>query len=269
MGANLKNLPPNSDLNAKKILVRELESYLNDFRAQGLEATKRPADRLRSSAFQKVKELFSGSEESGPPIKIPREYDGMTPTTWFGSNIFICSPFIKYTALESLLNLLEEDDSITIVTRWEVDEIVAGVSDVAIWELISGRPNAKIYLLSNLHAKYYRIHGECLHGSANLTSKGFGLLGDSSNVELLLECPEDFKFLQFEEDLIDESLVVTEAVYELFSSLSKEFIPEKETLDQEVFDWMDITWPRISCPANLFKYYSTGNAEEIEEIQSV
>jgi hypothetical protein len=181
--------------------------------------------------------------------------------------IFLCAPFIKYKALEYLLNILGDSTPITIVTRWEVDEIIRGVSDVEIWDLIAGQPHSKIYLLPNLHAKYYRLYGKALQGSANLTSRGLGLL-KNSNIELLLDCPPHFKIEEFEEDLLSQSTIVTQNIYEAFASLSKEFASEEETIDQEIFDWMDMTWPRISCPANLFKYYSTGDAEESEEIQS-
>jgi len=52
------------------------------------------------------------------------------------------------------------------------EEIAAGVSDLDVWRVVCKRPHARLLLCPAIHAKYYRIDGLALVGSANLTRRG-------------------------------------------------------------------------------------------------
>lgn len=99
--------------------------------------------------------------------------------------VLLCSPFIKVGALATVLPVVEEAISVRIVTRWRPAEIAAGVSDLAVFELVQERANTELALLDDLHAKLYLADDSGLAGSANLTAAALGW-SERSNVELLL-----------------------------------------------------------------------------------
>ncbi len=88
--------------------------------------------------------------------------------------VLLVAPFIKASVLERLLDRIYPDVSLKCITHWFPEEIVAGVSDLEVWNLIQNRPNSSLWLRPDLHAKYYRADNCCLIGSANLTNKALG-----------------------------------------------------------------------------------------------
>lgn len=98
----------------------------------------------------------------------------------------IIAPFIKTSALESLLLVIPTDTKVICITRWRTREIAAGVSDVEIMEILHKRGNFELYLVDNLHAKLYIAGERCLVGSSNVTLAGLGESSDA-NIEILVE----------------------------------------------------------------------------------
>lgn len=126
-------------------------------------------------------------------------------------DLLLVAPFVKLTALQQILSHASPDVSIRIVTRWRVDEIAAGVSDLEIWELVSSRPKTFLWLRSDLHAKYYCADNvQALIGSANLTNAALGW-SQQSNLELLIESPA---LMEFEEELFRGTAQVDESIYQ-------------------------------------------------------
>src|SRR5690606_13352584 len=99
--------------------------------------------------------------------------------------LWLVAPFIKQVTLKRLLEHVAPEVTIDCVTRWRLDEIVAGVSDLGVWLLIRERPNSTLWLRSDLHAKYYRGDHQALVGSANLTNTALGW-SPRPNLELLI-----------------------------------------------------------------------------------
>lgn len=125
------------------------------------------------------------------------------------SKLLIVSPFIKVNALKRLLGIVSDDVKVTCVTRWRLDEIIAGVSDLEIWDLLRAQSNAALLLRMNLHAKYYRGDDNCLIGSANITNTALGW-SVAPNLELLIPSTEN---KDFENQLFAGTVDVTEALY--------------------------------------------------------
>lgn len=100
-------------------------------------------------------------------------------------NVLLCAPFIKIKVLRTILLHIKDGVAVRIVTRWKAAEVAAGVSDLEVFELTNERPDTKLALLDDLHAKLYLADDEGLAGSANLTAAALGW-ADRSNVELLL-----------------------------------------------------------------------------------
>jgi hypothetical protein len=99
--------------------------------------------------------------------------------------LVLVAPFVKADVLDRLLHHINIEVSLTCVTRWHLDEIISGVSDIEVWDLIRERASASLLLRSDLHAKYYRADDECLIGSANLTMAALGW-SSRQNLELLV-----------------------------------------------------------------------------------
>ena len=128
--------------------------------------------------------------------------------------VLLVAPFIKASVLEKLLNQISPDVALKCITRWFPEEIVAGVSDLEVWNLIQNRANSSLWLRPDLHAKYYRADNWCLVGSANLTGKALGW-SNPPNLELLVPLSADEPTVKtFETELFKACTLVTEDLFE-------------------------------------------------------
>ncbi len=101
--------------------------------------------------------------------------------------IVLAAPFIKAPALASVLEHAGAVP-VTCITRWEPEEVAAGVSDLEVFDVLGGRADTALLLWPRLHAKYFRADGRCLIGSANVTGRALGWTSPA-NIELLIEAP--------------------------------------------------------------------------------
>ena len=127
-------------------------------------------------------------------------------------DLLLVAPFIKVGALERLLQTVSLDVQITCVTRWRIDEIAQGVSDLAVWTVLRDRPNAGLFLHPDLHAKYYRTDRNVLVGSANLTNLALGW-SRRPNLELLVPLNVNESLLEFEGRLFKNLVTVNDSLY--------------------------------------------------------
>lgn len=127
--------------------------------------------------------------------------------------VLLVAPFVKYAALHRVLDVVPDHVQVHCVTRWDPTEIVVGVSDLEVWDLVRQRPRTEFRLRMNLHAKLYRSDRRCLVGSANLTGAALGW-GQSANLELLIEVSADAPPVgHLEAELTRSSVPVTEAIH--------------------------------------------------------
>ena len=177
------------------------------------------------------------------------------------SSIILVAPFIKEGVMDRLLEVISSNVSLTIVTRWIPEEILAGVNDLEVWELLKNHPQSSLYLRQNLHAKYYRCDESCLIGSANLTAQALGWK-HVSNLEILLQKSFQDESLQaFEVDLLIGSIQVNETIYleyiELVKLLSKEIENISIQLEEPFFYSEQKLWlPILRNPEELYLAYS-------------
>lgn len=122
------------------------------------------------------------------------------------SSATLAAPFVKFSALQRIAEVLAPDVALTVVTRWIPEEITVGASDLEVWEIIKHRDGARLRLLPNLHAKYFRFDADVLVGSANITHRALGW-AKLPNLELLVELHRD-EFTAFEMLLRDRSFEV-------------------------------------------------------------
>ncbi len=127
--------------------------------------------------------------------------------------LVIAAPFIKVNALQRLLASVDTNLPVRCVTRWRIEELMSGVSDLAVWNVLSVRNNSSLWLRSDLHAKYYRGDEKCLIGSANITNAALGW-SKLSNFELLISIKHEHQELaDFEKNLFVACVRVDESLY--------------------------------------------------------
>ncbi|MGB5634315.1 MAG: phospholipase D family protein, partial [Waterburya sp.] len=194
--------------------------------------------------------------------------------------VLLVAPFIKASILERLIDNISPDVSLRCITRWFPEEIVAGVSDLEVWNLVQNRPNSSLWLRPDLHAKYYRADARCFVGSANLTGKALGW-SYSPNLELLVALSADEPMARaFETELLKACIPVTEDLFEQMSiavnllaeqaldaishdSFQVEILENNSTIDNLVD--VNVWLPILRNPEDLYLAYS----EQTEKLSTV
>ena len=133
--------------------------------------------------------------------------------------IVIAAPYIKEDALGSLLSTARDLTSVVCVTRWRLDDLVVGVSDLGCRALVTER-GGSFRLHSSLHAKYYRFDDAVFVGSANLTSSAMGW-ALQPNLEILCRAGEDFDAHGFETDLLRISREISDVEFARWERLTE------------------------------------------------
>ncbi len=182
--------------------------------------------------------------------------------------VVIVAPFIKKYELQRVLVGIPDEVNLTIFTRWRINEIALGVSDIGIWDVVLGRSNSSAFIMNDLHAKFFRSDGTCLIGSANISAAALGV-SSRSNLELLIPMPFDEKLFEFEGDLREGSTEITQAMYDEMLSITAEF-PEV-SLGEEIAgsDRDSCCWlPAVRNPEDLWSIYTSSDSLIPKPIQN-
>ena len=175
-------------------------------------------------------------------------------------DVLLVAPYIKARTLERLLDACPSSVNLRVVTRWRLEEISAGASDIDVWPILKAR-RAELWLHPTLHAKYYRADDRCALGSANLTAAGLGWKSDA-NLEILVEATDLSPALStFEPRLWPACRRVDDALYRQFLSDLEAFqaaapmaVPLPEVPEVGRVDFA--TWtPHLRFPEDLFRLY--------------
>jgi hypothetical protein len=119
----------------------------------------------------------------------------------------LIAPFIKTEVIGRIFAELSEDVRVNVITRWLPAEVAAGVSDLEVFDVVSARSGAKLFLNGMLHAKLYRFDRTYKLGSANLTGKALGWRAPS-NIEILRPADgRDDDLRNLEETLLSSSML--------------------------------------------------------------
>ena len=177
--------------------------------------------------------------------------------------ILLVAPFVKMNTLKRLLECVDQHVAVHCVTRWRLDEIAAGVSDLDVWLLIKDRQASTLWLRSDLHAKYYRGDEVVLVGSANLTYTALGW-SQHPNLEILVSTE---KLSDFEQRLFNGAALVDDSLYEqvkqavLSVAMGSQVQPSAEIglpdqLEEAQFVSIEDWLPSLRHPEKLFIAYS-------------
>ena len=133
-------------------------------------------------------------------------------------DVLIVAPFIKSASISRLLDAIDAKVKKTIVTRWRCADVVAGVSDLEVFD-IARRYHTRLLLCEDLHAKLYAADDLCFVGSANVTSVALGWRSPA-NVELMVPVARaDSHVAAFEQDLLLRSKPASKEQHDLLLEL--------------------------------------------------
>lgn len=97
--------------------------------------------------------------------------------------LLLISPFISLDALKILLQYTQAHSDIKVVTRWRPEDLLSGVSDIAIYPYLRER-RIPLYIHHDIHLKLYIFtSNNAFSTSGNLTLRGFGY-SERSNIEV-------------------------------------------------------------------------------------
>jgi hypothetical protein len=97
----------------------------------------------------------------------------------------LAAPYIKRNALERLLAQVPPTVTLTVFTRWTVGDILAGASDLSVFDLVQERSGSRLLLHPRLHAKVLLVDDQLAAiGSANVSDAALGF-SDPPNAEVM------------------------------------------------------------------------------------
>ena len=123
-------------------------------------------------------------------------------------HLIIAAPYVKADALNKVLSEVSPDVSLICITRWNLQDVILGVSDIECRTIVR-RLGGSFRLHPSLHAKYYRIDDLVLVGSANLTSSALGWSAHP-NLEILCRAGNDFDVGIFQQRLLKDSREISD-----------------------------------------------------------
>ena len=177
----------------------------------------------------------------------------------------IVAPFMRSEALSRLLNSIPVATKTTVVTRWRPTDLLAGASDLGVYELATSR-SASLFLRHDLHAKFFAADDMCLIGSANVTHTALGWR-TPANLELLTPVARTADHIvEFEEALFAGAVRATAVQRDRLEELLERFhgLPAMmvETENNEMtMGLLPPTWvPRVRNPDELYSVYR-GNSD--------
>ncbi|MYG93844.1 MAG: hypothetical protein F4138_02460 [Acidimicrobiia bacterium] len=158
--------------------------------------------------------------------------------------------------------------STTVVTRWHLMELMAGVCDLQIWPIISERRD-DLVLQPRLHAKIALSDSEAIAGSANITGAALGWTSPPNEEVILPAFGEYLRELEsMVKRLADTGVLVDDDIYnEFYAQLDKaggvihsEPEPSMDDVPENATPWM----PATRDPADLEALYF-GNHHRLTE----
>lgn len=160
-------------------------------------------------------------------------------------DVLVVAPFIRARALERLLDSVSPDATITVVTRWRPADLLAGASDLDVFDLVQSR-SARLLLRHDLHAKLFAADNKCLVGSANVTDTALGWRMPA-NLELLIPIARTApSIVRFEEELLAGAVPATAQDMQWLRDLVNRLASQASIVIAEVAD--DQTTPGLFAP---------------------
>lgn len=170
-------------------------------------------------------------------------------------NVLIVAPFIRSEAFSRLLNSIPVDIETTVVTRWRLADLLAGTSDLGIYDLAKSRA-IPLYLRYDLHAKFFAADNMCLIGSANVTLTALGWK-TPTNLELLIPVARSTDHIvKFEETLLTGAVRATEEQRNRLEALLEKLHKLPSVMPETDMQVLSPNWvPLTRNPEELYLMY--------------
>jgi hypothetical protein len=181
--------------------------------------------------------------------------------------------FSAYIKLNQLVELNKCRNVQRIVVRWEIEDIIKGVSDFEELYDYCRRNNIALLRNTRIHLKaIWDNQNSVLFGSANVTGKGIGEKGNNFNYELAgLANPISFDDISYLNFIIQESELVTENLFlEIkniidFIELPTFDFPELPTVKKIEDDFLISQLPMTGSPQLLLEILQKPNNFTLDE----
>lgn len=165
---------------------------------------------------------------------------------WFASkdvsrSLIICSPYLKKTALDNIIDLYKLDEpecvlDVKILIRGQLEDFLKGSSDLtALQALLNLRciNVDKVRRVTNLHMKAYLIDNEdLLIGSGNCTSRGLAPCGILGNIEGGVQTEDETIIEDFKEHF-NELFEAAESLNDFYDSITEQYTKEAIAIFRE------------------------------------
>lgn len=183
--------------------------------------------------------------------------------------VVLIAPFVKAPTLARLMEPLADGVKLVCVTRWRPEEIVAGVSDIGAYDVVT-QHGGTMWLRQDLHAKYYRCDSFVRVGSANLTNAALGWAAEP-NLELMVPVSAEADCARrFEEVALRRAVPVDRDLYETVTAMLEEWRAEREMIEPSVSDVtengsleLDRWMPFTRDPADLYQVYLDPGGDDL------
>ena len=183
------------------------------------------------------------------------------------------SIFSAYIKLNKLEEQNQEKKINRIVVRWEIEDLVKGVSDFEELYTYCKENDIALYRNTRIHLKaIWNNENSVLFGSANITGKGIGEKGSNYNYELAgIANPISFEDIAYLNFIIQISELVNDDLFMEIKNLVEnielptiEFpkLPTKKKIDDEL---LISQLPMTSSPEHLLKILQNPNDFPLEE----
>lgn len=191
----------------------------------------------------------------------------------FVKNTESITVFSAYIKLNQLNELNEVKNIKRVIIRWEIEDIIKGVSDFEDLYDYCKRNNIALLRNTRIHLKaIWDNQNSVLFGSANITGKGIGEKGNNFNYELAgLANPISFDDISYFNFIIQESELVTENLFLEIKNLINSIelpafdFPELPTVKKIEDDFLISQLPMTGSPQLLLKILQNPNNFTLEE----
>lgn len=177
-------------------------------------------------------------------------------------DVLIVAPFIRSEALTRVLDSIPDGVETTVVTRWRPADVLAGASDLEVFDLAESR-SIPLFLRHDLHAKLFAADDKCLVGSANVTQTALGWRFPA-NLELMTSARRTApEIVEFEHSLLSGVVRATMQQRDRLRDLVERLSDQPAIIIPEIPDDGNTpglllpSWvPRIMNPDELYLVYS-------------
>lgn len=180
------------------------------------------------------------------------------------THLHIISAYCKYNALEFIQSHISHLSlSKKMMVRFAFNDILSGASDLHIYEFCKSH-GWQLYVRFDLHAKTYIFDKiRCIAGSANLTSRGIGIV-DKPNYEIAMLSEISNGEMKRVEGLFNSAILVNDELYSMMMSCLES---QTSGVNSKYDDWSDDILILFKPQIKVLFTYEFPNCDSLSELR--